>query len=250
MNKRFIQLIFISGVVLLAAYALYLQHKKTQLDQQFQSMKKRMVDIEKKLGAVKHLDEQLRTLTDLSPSTPHEAAATSLFDESWNDSITKSHLDGLQEEIDHQLLSLSNLVDYFGEQKLRLETTPSIWPSLGWVTSHFGPRLDPFTGNPAMHTGLDIAARYASKVVATAAGYVLFSGDGGALGNLVSIDHGSGLVTQYAHLAKSLVKVGDRVKRGDTIALIGSSGRSTGAHLHYEVRQNGIAVNPRPYIVD
>ena len=129
-------------------------------------------------------------------------------------------------------------------------TTPSIWPSKGVITSPFGSRVDPVTGAiGAFHEGIDIADDYGSQIVATAAGVVTFAGytDGG-YGNLVEIDHGNGFVTRYGHNSAVLVTVGMSVKQGQTIALMGSTGKSTGAHVHYEVRLNGAPVDPMIFL--
>ena len=122
--------------------------------------------------------------------------------------------------------------------------TPSIMPTAGWLTSGVGGRVDPFTGEQDSHPGLDISADRGSPVFATADGKVTLSEMSGAYGNLVELDHGYGLETRYGHLSAFKVKVGDSVKRGDLLGLVGSTGRSTGPHLHYEVRVNGRILNP------
>jgi peptidase, M23 family len=129
-------------------------------------------------------------------------------------------------------------------------TTPSIWPSKGVITSPFGSRVDPVTGAiGAFHEGIDIADDYGSQIVATAAGVVTFAGyTSGGYGNLVEIDHGNGFVTRYGHNSAVLVTVGMSVKQGQTIALMGSTGKSTGAHVHYEVRLNNTPVDPMIFL--
>ena len=123
--------------------------------------------------------------------------------------------------------------------------TPSIWPTTGVITSDFGIRVDPVYGGQAYHEGIDIADDYGTQVVATAAGTVTFAGptDGG-YGNLVEIDHGNGIVTRYGHNSVVLVSPGQQVRQGDVISLMGSTGKSTGSHLHYEVDVNGTPVDP------
>jgi murein DD-endopeptidase MepM/ murein hydrolase activator NlpD len=118
----------------------------------------------------------------------------------------------------------------------------------GWMSSAFGRRVDPFTGRMAWHSGVDFAGQQGSHVVAVAAGVVTFSGKRGGYGKLVEINHGGGYVTRYAHHSEVLVEVGDIVKKGEPIALIGSSGRATGPHVHFEVLRNGRAIDPRRYI--
>lgn len=115
-------------------------------------------------------------------------------------------------------------------------------------TSSFGVRSDPFQGRAAMHAGIDLAGPLGTEIYATADGIVGRSEWAGGYGNLVELNHGKGIQTRYGHLSKSLVKAGERVKRGQLIALMGSTGRSTGSHLHYEVRIDGKAVNPVPYL--
>jgi murein DD-endopeptidase MepM/ murein hydrolase activator NlpD len=122
--------------------------------------------------------------------------------------------------------------------------TPSIWPTRGGLTSFFGGRSDPFTGEHENHTGLDISAQKGQSVFATADGVVQSAGYTGDYGNLIVVKHAFGLSTRYGHLSSYKVKVGDDVKRGDVIGLVGSTGRSTGAHLHYEILVNGQLMNP------
>ena len=122
--------------------------------------------------------------------------------------------------------------------------TPSIWPAHGWLSSIVGSRRDPITGDADYHQGLDISADQGSAVYATADGVVIFASREGAYGNLVTIDHGYGLETRYGHLSRYDVKYGAKVKRGEIIGRVGSTGRATGPHLHYEVRVNGRLLNP------
>lgn len=148
-----------------------------------------------------------------------------------------------------QEMHLYDLDALMTSQSARLASTPSVWPTRGWVTSRFGPRVDPFTGRKRVHEGLDIATRSGNPVVATADGIVLFAGFRGDYGNYVVIDHGYGLVTRYGHLSSIDVDVGQLVGRGSLIGRVGSTGRSTGPHLHYEVSLAGVPVNPDRYIL-
>lgn len=122
--------------------------------------------------------------------------------------------------------------------------TPSIWPAHGWLSSNVGARKDPITGDADYHQGLDISADHGSPVYATADGTVTQAHSEGGYGNLITIDHGYGLQTRYGHLSRYQVKAGAKVKRGDIVGSVGSTGRSTGSHLHYEVRVNGRLLNP------
>ncbi len=145
---------------------------------------------------------------------------------------------------------LAELSAFLEDQKQLLASTPAIWPVRGWVTSGFGYRSSPFTGSRKFHDGIDISNNRGTPIVAPADGKVIFNGTKDGYGNVVAISHGFGLTTRFAHLQQAKVKVGQTVKRGQIIALLGNSGRSTGPHLHYEVRVNGIPVNPRKYILE
>jgi murein DD-endopeptidase MepM/ murein hydrolase activator NlpD len=125
---------------------------------------------------------------------------------------------------------------------------PSIWPTYGWLTGYFGGRPDPFTGERAFHQGLDISTAKGQPVYATANGTVESAEYTGEYGNLIVVRHDFGLSTRYGHLSKFKVRPGQSVKRGDVIGLVGSTGRSTGAHLHYEVLANGKLINPLPLL--
>ena len=126
--------------------------------------------------------------------------------------------------------------------------TPSIWPVLGRITDGFGERLDPFSGEGAFHTGVDVSADYGAPVHVTADGMVVDAGQHSGYGRVVIVDHGFGLTTWYAHLSSFAVMAGTRVRRGEVIGYTGISGRSTGPHVHYEVRVNNAPVNPRHYM--
>ncbi|HET7618126.1 MAG TPA: M23 family metallopeptidase [Vicinamibacterales bacterium] len=122
--------------------------------------------------------------------------------------------------------------------------TPSIWPVAGWLSSSYGRRKDPFNGGPDFHPGLDISADYGQPVLATGDASVTSAGPNGAYGKMVMLDHGFGIVTKYGHLSRIAVQAGQRVKRGDVVGFVGSTGRSTGSHLHYEIWMNGRLTNP------
>jgi murein DD-endopeptidase MepM/ murein hydrolase activator NlpD len=122
--------------------------------------------------------------------------------------------------------------------------TPSVWPVAGWLSSSYGKRTDPFTKGPDFHPGLDISADYGQPVLATGDATVSTAGANGAYGNMITLDHGFGMVTKYGHLSRIAVVNGQQVKRGDVIGYVGSTGRSTGSHLHYEVWMNGRLTDP------
>jgi murein DD-endopeptidase MepM/ murein hydrolase activator NlpD len=130
----------------------------------------------------------------------------------------------------------------------QVNNRPSLWPLLGRIMSPYGAREDPFSGEGATHTGVDISAQVGTPVKAAADGVIVLAEWAGAYGRMVVVDHGNGLQTRYAHLSQFGVVPGQEVRRGDVIALSGSSGRTTGPHLHYEVRLQGTPVNPYPYM--
>ena len=131
---------------------------------------------------------------------------------------------------------------------LRANSAPSLWPVEGPVTGSFGERTDPFNGEGAFHSGVDISASYGQAVIAPADGVILFADFLGGYGRAIVMDHGHGITTRYGHLANFAVAIGQYVHRGDTIGYVGLSGRSTGPHLHYEVRINDTPVNPHKYL--
>jgi murein DD-endopeptidase MepM/ murein hydrolase activator NlpD len=146
--------------------------------------------------------------------------------------------------------SLSEIVGQLESKRAHLAATPAIWPAKGWLTSRFGTRTSPFTNQKQFHAGIDIAGERGTDIVAPAQGKVVFSGSRGPLGKSVIIDHGYGVRTQYGHSDDLYVKTGEIVQRGQRIAALGNSGRSTGPHLHYVVEVKGKAVNPLDYIFD
>jgi len=158
-----------------------------------------------------------------------------------NPDDTFGMLRSLLESLESRLLVVRSNVE---KRNKLAAATPSIWPSRGWLTSTMGDRQDPITGQADFHPGLDIAGDRGQPVYATAEGSVSQSAWENGYGNVVTIDHGFGLQTRYGHLLKAEVKAGAKVKRGDLIGRVGSTGRSTGYHLHYEVRANGKLVNP------
>jgi murein DD-endopeptidase MepM/ murein hydrolase activator NlpD len=146
--------------------------------------------------------------------------------------------------------SLKGLENLLQDKRVQLANTPSIWPARGWFTSGFGYRISPFTGLRQMHEGIDISNRIGSPAYAPGDGLVTNIGREWGFGKILVISHGFGITTRYGHLSKINVKIGQKVKRGQKIAEIGSTGRSTGPHLHYEVKVNGVPVNPLKYILN
>ena len=164
--------------------------------------------------------------------------------------------DELQQQITALTAQLEQRNDRLGvleamllQQNLKKNTIPSGAPvNVGYNSSSFGWRVDPFTGHMAMHEGLDFMAEAGTPIYAAADGIVAQAESTPDYGNIVKVDHGSGLETRYAHALRLLVKAGDRVQKGQLIAEVGSTGRSTGAHLHFEVRLNGVPLDPRKYL--
>ncbi|MFQ5545552.1 MAG: M23 family metallopeptidase [Acidiferrobacterales bacterium] len=157
-------------------------------------------------------------------------------------------LDALDTRLAGQAERLQALETLLLNRQLEAAVTPSGWPVQGgWISSGFGWRVDPFTGRRALHEGVDIASRLDSSIHAMGDGVVSHAGPKAGYGLMVEVTHGN-IVTRYAHAKRVLVKVGDRVNRGHPLATVGSSGRSTGPHLHFEVLRQGKFVNPDPYL--
>ena len=164
------------------------------------------------------------------------------------DEILRS-LESLEKQLSDRERQMRVLEDLLLASRLQKEVRPSGWPvENGWISSLFGTRVDPFTGLRAFHAGVDFAARQGSNVMSVAAGIVADVGDRFGYGLLVEINHGNGYVTRYGHNDTALVTVGDRVRKGQAVALVGDSGRSTGPHVHFEVLLNGRTVNPHEYV--
>jgi murein DD-endopeptidase MepM/ murein hydrolase activator NlpD len=139
-------------------------------------------------------------------------------------------------------------MEYLKNQKSIMAVTPSLWPVKGWVTSEFGGRISPFSGRDEFHSGMDIAAKLGNPIVAPADGVVVDVAKRADMGNMIVIHHARGISTSFAHLLRTVVKSGQVIRKGDVIGYVGSSGRSTGAHVHYSVLLNGVPVNPRKYL--
>jgi len=151
--------------------------------------------------------------------------------------VLKSLLQGLENRLSYVRRNVER-------QEALAAATPSIWPTFGWLTGTFGGRPDPFTGEPAFHQGLDISTSKGREVYVTANGTVESAEYTGDYGNFIVVRHDFGLATRYGHLSRFSVKPGASVQRGDVIGYVGSTGRSTGAHLHYEILANGKLINP------
>jgi murein DD-endopeptidase MepM/ murein hydrolase activator NlpD len=160
------------------------------------------------------------------------------------------NLNDITRKADRIKKNLDTLTVFFEDQTLQLASTPTIWPTKGYMSSPYGWRDDPFTGKRTFHHGIDIATSHGNPIYATADGTVIQARADKIGGKTVKIKHMFGYVTIYCHMSKFLVKVGQKVKRGDTIGLVGSTGKARGPHVHYEVQLNSKEKNPYYYLLE
>ena len=214
-----------------------------------------------KLAELGNFEQKIRIIANLEPnndgssifgvggSDPEDLDPSTMMVQDYQELVRDMHVEisEIDQASHNQQQSFSTIFSQLEGKRNLLAATPSIRPLKGWISSRFGYRESPFTGRREFHRGLDIATHAGSPIIAPANGLVTFAGSKGLMGNMVAIEHGFGMVTRYGHTQKLLKKKGDRVKRGEVIALVGNTGRSTGPHLHYEVRLNGVAVNPMNY---
>ena len=265
-------ILFVAGVAALFHYAHVvsqiaddraIKEENSQLRSELLQIQQKVVSINKTLDRVEQLDQKLRQISMLSDPDRNlaigpvgtkdgegELDGKQLVLDPEDGPTVESKLDSLSAEAAKQEQSLQELQEYFEDQKSLLASAPSVWPARGFVTSDFGHRLDPYTAERTMHKGLDIGVPFGTPVQAPADGTVVFASTEGGYGNVLVLDHGYGIKTRYGHLSQILVKAGQKVHRGDKIALSGNTGRSTGPHVHYEVRVNGIPQNPRKFILE
>jgi murein DD-endopeptidase MepM/ murein hydrolase activator NlpD len=166
--------------------------------------------------------------------------------------LSKPSADDIVKEINIRTASLNDLLASVQARRDQMARMPALWPSLSpdrRLSSGFGYRKDPFTSAISLHDGADVSAPYGSPVIATGKGKVVASGWDGEYGNMVRIAHSDGIETAYGHMSELLVNAGDTVEKGQVIGKVGSTGRSTGAHIHYEVRIKGTPVDPVPYLI-
>ncbi len=228
---------------------------------QLTSMYHKFTELEQDLERVRELDGKLRVMLNLDP--PKQTAQNNpaggtqetsfktfpyhqeLLVRKMHDFIDQLKVDARMEEVRQQ-----EILTALRQQREILASTPSIWPTQGLVTSEFGYRTSPFTGQREFHQGIDVSAPEGTPIYAPANGWVTYTGKDGGYGITLVIDHGRGIKTRYAHLQRFLVYKKDEVSRGQLIGYVGNTGRSTGPHLHYEVRINNIPVDPRRYILN
>jgi murein DD-endopeptidase MepM/ murein hydrolase activator NlpD len=242
--------------------------KLTELEQENELLRSevaklsdKVVGLEGAMAGHVEFEEQVRILADLDPMDedtwevgvggPQLVTAADLLEPGGgNLTSLNQDVDRLLRQIRLQRHSYSEILERLKERSDDLNHLPSIRPvDVGYISSYFGRRTDPFTGRKSRHEGVDFSARQGSNVYATADGVVCHSKYDRGYGYTIRVDHGNGVITKYAHNAKLLVKKGKKVKRGDVIAYLGNSGRSTAPHLHYEVKVNGIAQNPLNFIL-
>ena len=273
----FMALLFISGTGLLYGVLRDYQALKTQilsvssLEKENRLQKKQLIALSQKIGKInekmielKEFDRKLKVMVNLETSEDNThflgigGSDPTLLNPDYT--IEKAHrklvrlmhqsLDNLDHEVSIQMDEKAGLLKFLEEQKSILACTPSIWPTRGWISSRFGYRISPFTDRKEFHRGIDICARMGAPVLAPANGIVSSITSDYGHGKMLTITHGNGLKTRYAHLSKILVKKGQQIKRGQKIALVGDTGRTTGPHLHYEVHLNGVPIDPLRYILN
>ncbi len=240
-----------------------LETENQQYKDQLVYLAKRIKLATKQMEGLRAFDRKLRGMLNLETEEemenmggigvpPSVITDPKVIEEDQKGSILVMHrsLDHLGNEMASGHLDRNEIYRFLENQKIVLSSTPSILPTKGWLSSRFGYRTSPFTDKKEFHRGIDIGSRIGSPIVAPADGIVSYRGRQNGHGNLLVLKHGYGLVTKYAHLKKALTKKGQSVKRGETIALVGNTGRSTGAHLHYEVHLNKVPVDPLGYVLD
>jgi murein DD-endopeptidase MepM/ murein hydrolase activator NlpD len=215
-------------------------------------------NFEKKIRIIANIEktDDSNNIFGVGGSMPEDLDARLPLMEKHNSLMRDMHeqIDELNSASIHQKVEFESLLKSLEDQHNLLASTPAIRPisrgEKSWITSRFGFRVSPFTGQREFHQGFDISSRKGTPILAAADGIVIFAGKKGLLGKTVIIDHGHGMVTRYGHCQKFLKKRGEKIKRWEPIALVGNTGRSTGSHVHYEVRLNGIPVNPDKYILN
>jgi murein DD-endopeptidase MepM/ murein hydrolase activator NlpD len=234
------------------------QHAKTEsyLRENLNAMAVRLGQMQAQLVRLDTLGERLAKLAGFKPQDlvfselpARGGAVSSLPPQDLSLGDFTRQLDLLTRQVDDRGDKLGVLESLFTLDSAKKKLVPTMLPvEGGWYSSNFGWRIDPFTGQRAFHEGIDVMAEHGTAIRAAAGGVVVFSDVHPQYGNMVEIDHGNGLITRYAHASKRLVKVGDVIVRGVKIGEVGKTGRATGTHLHFEVRQRGAPVNPAQFL--
>lgn len=231
-----------------------LQEIRKQTDQELVSLTIRLAELQGKLLRLDALGERLVEVTNLQSDEFDFSIRPALggpmdLSERYQSADISQVLNELADRISNREQQLEVLDGLMSANRLSSDTTVAGRPiRTGWMSSRYGQRTDPFSGRQSWHAGVDFAAKAGTDVIAVAGGVVTFAGRRGGYGLMVEINHGNSYKTRYAHHQEITVNVGDIVRRGDVIALVGSSGRSTGPHVHYEVYKNGRTVDPAAYI--
>jgi hypothetical protein len=237
-----------------------LRAENQALQDKFEQMRWKLAEVASRYDELIDKEIKIRCLFDI-PQIDNDQRQLGIGGPSFPITSQRSETEELayetESEIDHLLLVSEFELSAYQEVessmmniKDRLEHTPSIWPTRGLLSRGYGMKNDPFTGVQQMHRGIDIANHIGTSVIATADGKVFSARKNGGMGKTVVIDHGYGFKTRYAHLSEYHVKAGQRIKRGDIIGLMGSTGYSTGPHLHYEITRNGRSLDPYNYILN
>lgn len=234
-----------------------LESSKQRAQENINALTLRLAELQSRVVRLDALGERLTEMAQLDkgefdfqtpPAQGGPAAADEVLAQAELDDFMVS-FEGLSKQLDDREQQLAVLESMLMTRNLEDEVFPAGFPAeKGWLSSFFGTRTDPFTGRPARHEGVDIAGKLGTKILAVAAGVVTWSGERYGYGTMVEVNHGNGYVTRYAHNSENLVEVGDTIKKGQAIALMGSSGRSTGPHVHFEVLRHGRVVDPIKYV--
>lgn len=231
----------------------HLRSENSELKQKTIEYEQNAGKMQTKLDQLQNMVKKLGIMAGLEQSLPEGGAAVGV---GGPNGLTEAEAlaTGSMATMDKELTTLAarsiQLEEFYRDQHTLLASTPSIWPVRGYLSAAFGNRADPFTGQRDFHPGLDISTPIGTRVQAPADGVVVTTAEKGAYGNTIIIDHGFGIVTRYGHLSGFNVKPGQSVHRGEVIGFVGSTGRSTGPHLHYEVWVRDQAQNPIQYILD
>lgn len=229
---------------------------RKQADRKLQALTLNLAELQARMTRLDALGEHLTAMADLEEGEFDFSQPPALggpiageFSVDFAAADLGSELGLFQERLTNREQQLDILKSLLSNRKLQEQSWLSGRPvEKGWVSSHYGKRTDPFTGQIAMHNGIDFAGTEGANVIAVASGVVTWTGSKTGYGELVEISHGDGYVTRYSHNKENLVEPGDVVRKGEAIALMGSTGRSTGAHVHYEVYKHGRSVDPSSYV--
>lgn len=236
--------------------SLGLEALQNEAELKLQALTINLAELQARMTRLDALGEHLTAMADLGDGEFDFSRAPAVggplageYRVNFNSMDLAGEVDSFEARLDNREQQLGILESLFHNRKLADETWLSGQPvEKGWVSSQYGMRTDPFSGSRTMHNGIDFAGKEGSNVLAVAAGIVTWTGSESGYGNMVEISHGDGFVTRYAHNKQNLVAPGDLVRKGDPIALVGTTGRSTGAHVHYEVYKHGRPVDPSSYV--